>query len=40
MLIKAYKTLFLWEEIAEAFSFCTHVNRDFLLVIYYYVEPS
>ena len=34
MLINACKTLFLWEEIAEPFSFCSHANRDFRLVLY------
>jgi hypothetical protein len=33
MLINACKTLFLWEGIAEPFSFCSHVNSDFLLVL-------
>ena len=36
MLIQACKTLFLLDRIAEHFSFCSHVSRDFLLVIYYY----
>jgi hypothetical protein len=36
MLIKACKTLFLLEKISEHFSFCSHVYRDFLLVIYNY----
>src|SRR2546425_4344607 len=33
MLIKACKTLFLFEKISEHFSFCSHVSRDILLVI-------
>jgi hypothetical protein len=35
MPIKAWKCLFLLEKISEHFSFCSHVNGDFLLVTYH-----
>ena len=40
MPIKAWKFLFLLENISERFSFCSHVNRDFLLVTYHVLSHN